>query len=218
MQRQYLITALIALLPFMSGAQSKWGIEFKGSRFNTTNSGQLKNQDYTTILEETDLVTNSLTLGVIYRLNDRNLLKFHQGFHKNGSTVTLRTCTDIYGDCHTDTNVMAVQYYFQLAPSYTYRLVNKRIIIPVEVGININVRRNLPKTFYPCVKSFNYDFEISTGIDYRILPNMILGIHGLFTGYISEYHSIYERGTFKPYSWGFEFSMMYEFGKNIDVY
>ena len=205
---------LISLTTFLS-AQSKWGVEFKASWFNTSNSGQLGGLWNSTVLEESDLTTNSFTLGIIYRLNDRNLLKFHQGFYQNGSKVTVKSCSDLLGDCHTYSDFKALHNYFQLAPSYAFRIIDKRIIIPIEVGININVRTKEWKEFYPGNKKFNYDYEVSTGIDYRIFPGLIIGLHALFTGYISEYQSIEERGTYKPKSLGLEFSAMYEFGKSL---
>ena len=212
MKSHYLLFIFISLTTLLS-AQSRWGVEFKASRFNTSNGGQLESLWNSIVLEEGDLVTNSFTLGIIYRLNDRNLLKFHQGFHQNGSTITVKSCSDMVGDCHTYSDFEALHNYFQLAPSYTYRIIDKRIIIPIEVGININVRTKEWKEFYPGNKKFNYDYEVSTGIDYRIIPGLIMGLHALFTGNISEYQSIEESGTYKPKSLGLEFSTMYEFGK-----
>ena len=214
----HFLLIIFILFSALAAAQSRWGIEFKASRFNTSNCGQLMGttDGYYRIIEENDRTGNSYSIGINYRLNERSILKFHQGLHQNGSLVTLKICSDLLGDCNTYSDFIIVYHYFQLASSYTYRLLNKRFIIPIEVGININIETQKYKQFYQGIKTFNYDYEVSTGIDYRLFPKLIAGLHGLFTRNISEYQDpMVEIGTFKPKQLGVEFSMMYEFGKSL---
>ena len=216
MKSLVLLLACLSVASSILNAQSKWGIEVKGSRFNTTNSGQLKGGSYGigsyTILEEEDLVTYSQSLGVVYRVNERNLLKLHLGTHQNGHVISLISCSDV--GCETYNDVHEVYQYFQIAFSYAYRIVNKRVMIPVEAGININRLRNEAKLASYPLNEYNFDYEISGGVDYRLDPELIIGLHGLFTGNINEYQdSDVETGTFLPKSLGLEFSIMYEFGK-----
>jgi hypothetical protein len=197
-------------------AQSKWGIEFKGSRFNTSNSGQLQGgntgEGSYTILEEDDLLTYSQSLGVIYRFNERNLVKLHFGSHQNGRVLSIKSCSDV--GCETYNDINEVYQYFQIAASYAYRILNKRFMIPVEAGININRNTNEVKLIGAQLNKYNFDYEISIGVDYRLDPELIIGIHGLFTGNINEYQNAdIETGTFLPKSIGLEFSIIYEFGK-----
>jgi hypothetical protein len=118
MKSHFLFIPIILFTTFAAG-QSRWGIEVKGSRFNTTNSGQLKGGNYGegsyTILEEGDLITYSQSLGVVYRINERNLVKLHLGSHQNGRVLSLTTCTDT--GCETYYDVNEVYQYFQIALS-----------------------------------------------------------------------------------------------------
>ena len=209
-----ILTILLwATLQYASG-QSRWGIEFKLSKVNTSNSGELLGGSYKTVDEESDLVTNSQSLGIIYKLNERNLLKFHIGSHQNGRTLSYTECSD-FGGCYSYTDLIAAFRYFQMAPSYCFRILNKKIIIPIEVGININKQRSEEYNIFFDVNKFNFDYELSTGLDYRLDPNLIFGLHGIYTGNINEYQNdetIY--GTYEPKQLGVEFSILYEFEKN----
>jgi len=212
-----LVTLLFVILQSSSG-QSRWGIEFKGSRSNTTNSGQLmggsSRYGYYTIEQEDDLVTSSQSLGVIYKLDDRSLLKFHLGSHQNGRTLSFTECDDV-GQCTTYSNITIGFKYFQLAPSYCYRILNKKFIIPVEAGINFNILRNEYEGYLIHINSLNFDYELSTGLDYRIDSTLMVGLHGIFSGNINEYQDTDTvNGTYEPKQLGFEFSVLYEFGGN----
>ena len=216
MKSLYIVLACCSLLPSLVIAQSKWGIEFKGSRFNTANSGKLLGDNNTTITEEKDLVTYAQSLGIVYRINDKNLLKLHVGSHQNGRKLSFTTCDDL-GNCMTYTDINAVCHYFQFAPSYAYRIFIKRFIIPIEAGVNLNVETDEAQEFGLYVNTTNFDYEFSAGIDYRLDPELIIGAHGLFIGNITEYQQDEsDRGTFLPKSIGLEFSIIYEFGKSID--
>ena len=217
---KYQLLLLTTLLIVQSAfSQSKWGIEFKGSRFNTSNSGALKGgndgeRSYT-ILEEDDLLTYSQSLGVVYRINEKNLVKLHLGRHQNGRVLSIYACTDT--GCETYNDIQEGYQYFQIALSYAYRLLNKRIMIPLEGGININRLTNEIKLSGAPLNEYNFDYEISAGVDYRLDPELIIGLHGLFTGNMNEYQdSDIETGTFLPKSLGLEFSIIYEFGKTAD--
>ena len=76
----------------LSSAQSRFGIEFKGSRSDNHNSGQLigggTGYTYYFIFDESNLVTYSQSLGMTYRLNDRNIIKLHLGAHQNGEIIS----------------------------------------------------------------------------------------------------------------------------------
>lgn len=215
--KSYFLFFILISISTSAFAQSKWGIEIKGSRFNTTNSGQLEGGSYGfsyyMIDDEKDLVAYSQSLGLIYLLNDKHLIKLHLGNHQNGRELSITSCDDV-GNCTSDTDVNAVYHYFQIAPSYTYRFIHKRLLLPIEAGININLERNEIKQYYVPVKSVNFDYEFSVGLDYRLDPELIIGLHGLFTGNINEYQDeSIEYGTLKPKELGIEFSIIYEFGK-----
>ncbi|HEX5112512.1 MAG TPA: hypothetical protein VFV79_06685, partial [Saprospiraceae bacterium] len=79
--------------------------------------------------------------------------------------------------------------------------------------INMNFETKKFYVFYVGVENFNLSYEISTGIDYKVDPHFILGLHGFYSGNITEYQFMYEYGTFGPKELGLEFSVMYEFGK-----
>jgi len=218
MKANFTITVLLFVALHPSFGQARWGIEFKGSRSNTTNNGQLlggSDGSITyTIDNEDDLETSSQSLGVIYKLDDRNLLKFHLGSHQNGRTLTLTACDD-NGQCTTYSNVTVGFRYFQLAPSYCYRVLNKKFIIPVEAGINMNIQRKENDVIFIKINEFNLDYEISTGLDYRIDSTLMVGLHGIYSGNLNEYQDKeFVNGTYKPKQLGFEFSVLYEFGKN----
>jgi len=217
--KSLLLSAMLLFFGTAVSSQSKWGIEFKGSRFTTSNSGALEGGNYGegsyTILEEDDLLTYSQSLGVVYRINERNLVKLHLGSHQNGRVLSIESCTDT--GCETFNDVQEGYQYFQIALSYAYRILNKRIMIPLEAGININRLTNEVKLAGAPLNEFNFDYEISAGIDYRLDPEFIIGAHGLFISNINEYQDdSVESGTFKPKSLGLEFSIIYEFGKSID--
>ncbi|HEX5112511.1 MAG TPA: hypothetical protein VFV79_06680 [Saprospiraceae bacterium] len=221
MKSLFLSLVFFTLFPLVSIAQSKWGLEFKGSRFNTTNSGELQDgsrygNSYYTIDAEKDLVAYSQSLGLVYRINERNLVKLHLGNHQNGRVLSLTECYDS-GGCISYTDLNVVFHYFQFAPSYTYRIGNKRLMVPVEVGLNFNFEIGESEEPFVEINNINFDYEISAGLDYRLDPELIIGVHGLFIGNINEYQvADYEYGTFKPKSLGLEFSIIYEFGKSID--
>jgi len=215
MKANYILALLLLTSLQSSFGQSRWGIEFKGSKVNNFNSGEILGGSYKRVDEESDLVTNSQSVGVIYKLNDRNLLKFHIGNHQNGRTLSYSECSDIFGDCHSYTDFISAFHYLQLAPSYCFRILNKKIIIPIEVGININKQRGEEYNIFFAVNKFNFDYEFSTGLDYKIDSTLMIGLHGVFTGNLSEYQdneSIY--GTYEPKQLGVEFSILYEFEKN----
>jgi len=213
----FTIASLFFLTYHTSFGQPRWGIEFKGSRANTTNSGQLLGGSSGlvtyTIDKEGDLETSSQSLGVIYKLDDRSLLKFHLGSHQNGRTLSLTAC-DTLGQCTTYNNVTVGFQYFQLAPSFCYRVINKKFIVPVEAGINMNILRKEDDDFFIKLNKTNFDYELSTGLDYRIDSTLMVGLHGIYSGSLTEYQDPEEvNGTYKPNQLGFEFSVLYEFGK-----
>jgi hypothetical protein len=199
-------------------AQSRWGIEFKGSRVNTTNSCQLTGgsragNSYFVVDNEEDLETSSQSLGVIYKLDDRNLLKFHLGSHQNGTTLSFTEYDDVGFTSYS--NITVGFHYFQFAPSYCYRVINKKFIVPIEAGINVNILRKENDNYPIEIKKFNFDYEISTGLDYRIDSTLMVGLHGVFSSNISEYQENEElNGTYLPKQIGLELSVLYEFGKD----
>jgi hypothetical protein len=198
-------------------SQSRFGLEVKAGRTTTFNSGEMMGGGYGlvwyTISSEQDLTANNQSIGMTYRLNERNLLKLHLGRHQNGRVITAMLCDDS-GFCQSFTNANAVYHYIQLAPSYAFRILNKRIIIPLEAGININMRVKEAYILLVGINEFNFDYEFSTGLDYKLEPNFLIGLHGIYTSNINEYQdkmSVY--GTYKPKQLGFEFSINYEFGE-----
>jgi len=198
----------------LSSSQSRFGLELKVSRVNTSNSGQLIGANYKTVDSENDLVTNSQSLGIIYKLNERNLLKLHFGRHQNGRTLSYTECSDLFGDCYSYTDLAAAFHYLQLAPSYCFRILIKKFIVPIEGGININKQIKEAYNVFFDVNKFNFDYEISTGIDYKLESNFLLGLHVIYTANINEYQNnktVY--GTYLPKQLGVEFSLLYGFGE-----
>ena len=167
------------------------------------------------ISNEDNLITSGYSFGLVYRLNERNILKMHFGRHHNGHVIDLDYYDDEFGGPDESFNAVGVPYnYFQIAPSYAYRILNKKIIIPVEIGINFNQRIKEKDIFWVGINEINFDYEIGTGLEYRILQHFLAGIHGIYTGYLDEYQDKHsEWGTFKPQQYGIELSVQYEIGK-----
>ncbi|MGB4847104.1 MAG: hypothetical protein WBP41_04250 [Saprospiraceae bacterium] len=208
------IQILFFLTIHFVSAQSKFGIEFKLSRVKTENSGKLIGGgsccSFYTITREGDAMTSGFSIGGVYKLNERNLLKLHFGRHQNGRVIDL-TDYDDTGSSNSYTGVNVLYRYFQIAPSYTYRIINKKFVIPVEIGVNINRSANNIDVFYVAVNGYNFDYKIGTGLQYRFIPHFLIGLNGIYTGNINEYQDKYfEWGTFKPKQFGMEVSVLYE--------
>lgn len=216
MRSSLLTITFCFLIIHLSSAQSRFGIEFKGARYNCSNSGHISDGGngvfIYTISNEEDLVAYSQSLGVTYKLNEKSLLKFHIGNHQIGHVLSWSKIEQ--GFVTPELDVTEVYHFLQFAPSYSYRILNKKFIIPVEAGINVNINTQDADNVIVDINKVNYDYEISTGLDYAIDPFLIIGLHGLYTGNINEYQDKDTvNGTYKPKEFGFEFSIQYQFGE-----
>jgi hypothetical protein len=215
--RFFLLTiALSFFIINFASAQSKFGIEIKVARYNSSNSGEITDGGNGTFIytinNEEDLVAYSQSLGVIYNLNDKSALKLHIGNHETGHVLSWSKIEQGASTPYPDVN--EIYHYIQLAPSYSYRILNKKISIPVEAGINVNFNTQGPENLIVDINKTNFDYEISTGIDYKIDPFFIIGLHGLYTANINEYQDKETvNGTYKPKQLGLEFSIQYLFGE-----
>ena len=215
--RSLLLTITFSFIIFhLSTAQSRFGIEFKGARYNCSNSGHITDGGngtfFYSIQNEEDLVAYSQSLGVTYTLNEVSSLKFHIGNHQIGHVLSWSKIEQGIETPYPD--VTEVYHFLQFAPSYSYKLLNKKFMIPVEAGININVNTQDADNVIVDINKVNYDYEISTGLDYAIDPFLIIGLHGLYTGNINEYQDKDTvNGTYTPKEFGIEFSIQYRFGE-----
>ena len=194
-----------------SVGQSRFGIEFKISKFKTQNTGHLISiPPYTEITKEEDAISYGFSGGVVYKFDERNLIKLHFGRHHNGSIFTVVNFSDVIGSYETYYRIDKPYSYFQIAPSYAYRILNKKLVIPAEVGLNINKQIKEWNAAVGGVDEYNFDFELTTGIHYRIIDKFLVGIQGIYTKSIGEYQKWYVYGNFKPQQFGVEFSAIYE--------
>ena len=194
-------------------AQPRFGFEILSSRLKTENNGHLVGGAstfyYYEIDRELDPTTYSFTAGAYYILHERHLLKLRIGRHRNGRILDLRAYDDI-GSTYTYSGADNPYQYFVLAPSYTYRLLNKKFIIPLEIGLQMNESVQKHEIGFVGVDLYNFDMAMSAGLQYRIANYFIIGLHGKYIHYLSEYQWGIERGTFKPRQYGMELSLMYE--------
>ena len=216
LRSSYVICVSLFVFSFhFSKAQSAFGFEAKVGMFKTENSGEIMGGgqccSWYEITKEDDPITWSYSLGLIYKLNERNLLKLHFGRHQNGRILDAILYDDVFGGPdQVYTSIDQPYHYFQIAPSYSYRILNKKFIIPVEIGININKRVKEAWIFLVGIDEYNFDYEISSGVQYKILDRVLLGVHGVFTDNLSEYqHKETVWGTYEPLMFGIEFSVAY---------
>jgi hypothetical protein len=102
--------------------------------------------------------------------------------------------------------------FFQITPSFVYHIVNGKYNIPVEIGLAINKRINEADIFYIPVSDYNYDFRLSSGIDYAFSAAFNLGLNVVFSKALTQYQrkDIIE-GEYLPYQIGLELNSKYFF-------
>jgi len=222
LRSSYVINVSIFIFCFhFSRAQPGFEFEVKVGSFKTENSGQLigggGGLQYYFITKEDDPISWCYSIGLVCKLNERHLLKLHVGKHRNGRIFDATLYDDVFGGPDNIYTALDMPYYYlQIAPSYSYRILNKKVIIPIEIGININKNINEDYVFLVGLNKYNFDYEISSGLQYKIIDQIILGVHGVFTDNLTEYQdkeTVY--GTFKPLMFGIEFSASYVFNKKV---
>ena len=209
-----MIIMVLCTVSYQIAAQSDFGFELKWNTCLTKNSGLLLGGSWGlggyAINGEDDPITHGYSLGIVYNLNERNLVKLHFGKHQNGRILDLTVYDDV-GSSYSYTAVDEPYNYFQIAPSYMYRILNNKVIIPVELGVNINMTINEKDIFFVDINKFNFDIEMSTGVDYVLFPDFIIGLHGVYTRYLNEYQDKETvSGSYKPVQFGLECSLLFE--------
>lgn len=204
------IIAIFLITINCASGQSRFGVEVKLDQVITENTGHLEGGCcFYDITKESDLTSFNYSLGVVYKLNDRHLIKLHFGHHHNGRVIDLTDYDDLLGST-SYSGIDASNTYLQVAPSYSFRALNKKVIIPVEVGINWNSRIKEENTFYVGIKEQNYDYELSVGVQYRFVPGFLMGMHGIYSGTFNDYlNKQIAWGSFKPRQLGVGLTIAY---------
>lgn len=214
--RLRLISQLLFIFFLASvNGQSQFGIEIKLSHLKTENYGHITGgHTWYIVTNEDDPHTISMSIGSVYKLNDKHLVKLHIGRHRNGRILSLIQYSDVFGD-HNEYSMVNIPYtYIQLAPSYSYRLIAGKIVFPFELGFHLNKRINEGNIFFVAINKYNYDVFISAGIHYRFIPHLEFGLNGKYVRNLNEYqnkHLVW--GTFAPIQYGIELSCQYYFEK-----
>ena len=98
--------------------------------------------------------------------------------------------------------------YLQFIPSYAYNIRKRKFNIPIELGIAINKRIKEEDIFYVGITEYNYDFRLSTGIQYN-LNNFTIGSNVVYSKSIANYETENVKGEYKPYQIGIELGIGY---------
>lgn len=190
-------------------AQSKFGIEIKGSIHQTENSGKVEGSLlFSHIKNERRAINYSSSVGVSYEIKESHIVKLHFGWHQNGIMFDLRFIDDQSG-VKPYYEINKPLNYYQLSPSYVYRIWNTKLIIPLEIGLNINKRTKDSDLLLP-IRNINFDLRLGLGIHYHLSKQLIAGVNGIYVSNISNYEESYVIGTYRPKQIGLELSIQYE--------
>jgi hypothetical protein len=163
------------------------------------------------IEKEYNVVTYSYGLGLSYFINAINLIKLSISRHQNGRLFDLTVYSDNLSSDSIEKSGVPF-YYIQYCPSFTHRIMKNKFILPIEVGFNINKRIKEEELFYVVVKEHNYDVFFSTGLQYPILNDLLLGVNAKFNFALNNYlDPRFYIGSYKPIQFGLQVSIMYQF-------
>ncbi len=215
---KYMIAVALVAMFFQKGnTQPQIGVEVSYSRFKTYNTAELIGSGGLSsyiVDREGDALSNTFTLSFLYKITDRHIVKLAFGRHQNGRVLDVSLYDDTQGIYAQWEGVDRPYNYFQISPRYTYRLIFGNLIVPLELGFNINKRINVYDIAYVMINKFNYDLRLSTGIQYRFIQNMVAGISAVYHHGLNEYqYDPWENGIFKPRQIGIEFSIVAEIVK-----
>lgn len=219
MKRILLSILMICLFTLKLLAQSKFGVELKGSRYISSNTGDISQkigrhvEAYLDdiISNERNATRKSYSIGIFCRFYERHCIKIHIGKHQNSTIFDVSISQGWPGLRKEYKNVDIPIEYYQLSPSYTYRIINKKLIIPLEIGLNIN-KIDIESTHFVFenVKEYNYDIKIAVGLHYKLFDKMSIGLNGEYIRGLVAYISYYGINVFTPQQIGLELSIQYE--------
>ena len=194
-------------------AQSNFGIELRGSRNITFNTGVIEGefQDFNrmvTITKEGNPVTPTYSIGAYYKTSKNHIFKLHFGWHQNGRIYDL--VHQIEGNKYFFEKMDIPYHYYQITPSYGYQIRIGSWRFPIELGINVNIRNDKYDVFFIKVKDYNYDLRFALGIAYALTDHLNIGINGLFSNAIGAYQIERITGTYMPRQFGVEMSLMHD--------
>jgi hypothetical protein len=192
-------------------SQHLFGIEIRTSNNITFNSSVINGGgngfSVYEVTKESNAITSSYSVGLNYNPDKRSVFKLHFGNHQNGRIIDLTEYDDT-GSVRHFVNVDSPYNYLQIVPSYAYNLYLGKFSIPIELGFAINKRIREEKIFYIGIKEYNYDFRLSSGIQYK-LKNFSIGSNIVYSNSIGNYETEYVRGEYKPYQIGIELGIGY---------
>lgn len=187
-------------------SQNSIGVEIRATRNVTYNSSKIEGGGHSfgkyVVTDEGNLKTSTYSIGLTYSPNKVSTFKLHIGKHQNGRIIDL---TD-YDHTFSFTNYEHIDLkynYLQFIPSYAYNIRKRKFNIPIELGIAINKRIKEEDIFYVGITEYNYDFRLSTGIQYN-LNNFTIGSNVVYSKSIANYETENVKGEYKPYQIGIE--------------
>jgi len=207
------IVSLLAITSVMAQDRGKFGLEVRSSRNITYNCcaiyGGFNGSTTYTIDNEKNLNSTSYSVGLVYRINERSMLKLHVGHHQNGRNFDLTERLDNFTiSKYVDSNLP--YYYLQFTPSYVYHLNLGKGKIPLEGGISINKRRNEAEIFFMPINEYNYDLRLAVGYEYPILPKLSAGVNAVYARALSPYQvASMVTGKYSPLQVGLEVNIKY---------
>ena len=196
-------------------SQSSIGVEIRTSRNITYNSSLIEGGSFGysgyEVTKEGDPKTSTYSIGFTYSPNLVSTFKLHIGMHQNGRILDLTEYDDTFSSFSYE-NVDLPYNYLQLVPTYAYNFRKGRINIPIEVGFSINKRIKEEDIFYVGITEYNYDFRLSSGIQYD-LDNFRIGSNIVYSKSIGNYETKNVTGEYKPYQIGIELGIGYTISK-----
>lgn len=191
-------------------AQNRFGLEIRTSRHITSNTKEVfSNCCFVTIMDVTDYISNSVSVGFMYQLSASSAFKLHFGKHHNGLVGTLTYYTDTgisLGPQEAD-----VKYtYLQITPSFAYQVSSGRHLFPIEIGINVNKWIKAYEVYFGTLKKYNFDIRFSAGYAYTFTNELSLGLNFFYAKALDGYtDDMYVVGEFLPEQKGLELSLKY---------
>lgn len=206
---------LIIMLTFWTSGISQYsiGVELRTSRNVTYNSSRIEGGGFGygwyEVTKEGNPITSTYSIGLTYSPNTVSTFKLHIGKHQNGRILDLTEFDDTSSSISFD-NIDLPYNYLQFVPSYAYNIRKGKFGIPIELGLAINKRIKEDDIFYVGINEYNFDFRLSSGIQYN-LNNFRIASNIVYSKSLGNYEKEYVTGEYKPFQIGIELGIGYIF-------